>query len=177
MQVRHSVDALLKCADLVTEIDTLAKGFSSKPELSETPAYRSLSIGQLQSLGYLKAMPMHGTILLIGKPPATIASRPKAKGYEVAITGPMRQRLRLEATPTSFGGNRWWFVCAGVPGSHCGRRVLKVYRRQGQDFFACRDCHRASGDHGWRSARDRTINIVQLQPASISPVYPGARSA
>ncbi len=171
-QVRRSVDALLKCADLVTEIDSLAKGFPPKAELSSELRYGALSVGQLQTLGYLSETAVRGALIRPGSAPAQVGSRPTGNGYEVSIDGSAHQTLQLEATATSFGGHRWWFACAGVPTSSCGRRVLKLYRRQGQEFFACRDCHRASSDHGWRSAKDRPISNVKLRDATAVGAYP-----
>lgn len=54
----------------------------------------------------------------------------------------VRIPVRLQATPTQFGGERWWFTCplivAGVP---CSRRVGKLYLPPGARYFGCRKCH------------------------------------
>jgi hypothetical protein len=51
--------------------------------------------------------------------------------------------IRLQTTPTQFGGQRWWFTCPlivnGVP---CNRRVGKLYLPPGARYFGCRTCHR-----------------------------------
>jgi hypothetical protein len=48
----------------------------------------------------------------------------------------------LEATPTQFGGRRWWFICPlivrGIP---CNRRAGKLYLPPGAKYFGCRKCH------------------------------------
>jgi hypothetical protein len=50
--------------------------------------------------------------------------------------------VRLEATPTQFGGQRWWFICPLiVRGVVCGRRAGKLYLPPGAKFFGCRMCH------------------------------------
>jgi hypothetical protein len=54
----------------------------------------------------------------------------------------VRIPVRLEMTPTQFGGRRFWFVCPlimrGVP---CTRRAAKLYLPPGGRYFACRRCH------------------------------------
>jgi hypothetical protein len=50
--------------------------------------------------------------------------------------------IRLEATPTQFGGRRRWFVCPlSVGGIACNRRAGKVYLPPGAKYFGCRKCH------------------------------------
>lgn len=50
--------------------------------------------------------------------------------------------IHLEATPTNFDGERWWWTCplivGGVP---CNRRVGKLYLPPGARYFGCRVCH------------------------------------
>jgi hypothetical protein len=50
--------------------------------------------------------------------------------------------IRLESTPTQFGGQRRWLVCplvvAGVP---CHRRAAKLYLPSSGRYFGCRKCH------------------------------------
>ena len=50
--------------------------------------------------------------------------------------------IRLEPTPTQFGGRRWWFICPlivrGVP---CERGAGKLYLPPGVRYFGCRECH------------------------------------
>jgi hypothetical protein len=50
--------------------------------------------------------------------------------------------VRLEATPTQFGGRRWWFICPLiVRGIACRRRAGKLYLPPGAKYFGCRKCH------------------------------------
>jgi hypothetical protein len=50
--------------------------------------------------------------------------------------------VRLEATPTQFGGRRWWFTCPLiVRGIACNRRAGKLYLPPGAKYFGCRTCH------------------------------------
>jgi hypothetical protein len=50
--------------------------------------------------------------------------------------------VRLEATPTQFGGRRWWFICPLiVRGIACNRRAGKLYLPPGAKYFGCRKCH------------------------------------
>jgi hypothetical protein len=50
--------------------------------------------------------------------------------------------IRLEPTPTQFGGRRWWFIrpliVRGVP---CERRAGKLYLPPGARYFGYRKCH------------------------------------
>lgn len=49
--------------------------------------------------------------------------------------------VRLVASRCHLGGRRWWFLCPQpTHGVRCGRRVRKVYLRDG--YFGCRHCHR-----------------------------------
>ena len=50
--------------------------------------------------------------------------------------------IRLQTTPTQFGGKRWWFTCPLiVRGVACNRRVGKVYLPPEARYFGCRKCH------------------------------------
>jgi len=50
--------------------------------------------------------------------------------------------IRLETTPTQFGGERWWFNCPMiVAGVACNRRAGKLYLPPGAKCFGCRLCH------------------------------------
>ncbi len=50
--------------------------------------------------------------------------------------------IRLQATPTQFGGQRQWFTCPLVIGGvACNRRVGKIYLPPGAKYFGCRNCH------------------------------------
>lgn len=46
--------------------------------------------------------------------------------------------VRLTATRTRHGGRRAWFLCPGVSGVTCGRRVGTLYQPPGEPHFACR---------------------------------------
>ena len=57
-------------------------------------------------------------------------SNKKSRAYTVPITW----------TACNFGGERPWFICAGVVnGIPCNRRVAKLYLKYG--YFFCRHCH------------------------------------
>jgi hypothetical protein len=50
--------------------------------------------------------------------------------------------IRLEATPTQFGGRRWWFICPLiVRGIACNRRADKLYLPPRAKYFGCRRCY------------------------------------
>lgn len=53
------------------------------------------------------------------------------------------QRIGLESTPCTFGGERWWFQCPSpLEGIDCGgRRCGKLYVPPHASFFACRECY------------------------------------
>jgi hypothetical protein len=51
--------------------------------------------------------------------------------------------VRLQNTPTQFGGLRWWFTCPlTIGGVACDRRAGKLYLPPGARHFGCRVCHR-----------------------------------
>jgi hypothetical protein len=63
----------------------------------------------------------------------------------------VRIPVRLESTPTQFGGKRWWFVCPLiVDGIPCHRRAGKLYLPPGAKYFGCRVCH----DLTYRSSQE-----------------------
>jgi hypothetical protein len=50
--------------------------------------------------------------------------------------------VRLQTTPTQFGGERWWFTCPlFVNGMPCNRRAGKPFLPPGARYFGCRKCH------------------------------------
>lgn len=54
----------------------------------------------------------------------------------------VRIPIRLQTTPTQFGGERWWFTCPLiVNGVACNRRAGKLYLPPGAKYFGCRKCH------------------------------------
>lgn len=55
----------------------------------------------------------------------------------------VRIPVRLQTTPTQFGGERWWFTCPLiVNGETCNRRVGKLFLPPGAKYFGCRNCHK-----------------------------------
>ena len=49
----------------------------------------------------------------------------------------VRIPVRLQTTPTQFGGERWWFTCPLiVNGVACNRRAGKLYLPPGRDTLA-----------------------------------------
>lgn len=59
--------------------------------------------------------------------------------------------VRLQSTPTPFGGKRWWFTCPlAVSGAACNRRIGKLYLPPGARYFGCRKCH----DLTYRSCKE-----------------------
>jgi hypothetical protein len=62
--------------------------------------------------------------------------------YRWRGTEDVRVPVRLEITPTQFGGRRWWFTCPlVVRGIACNRRAGKLYLPPGARYFGCRKCH------------------------------------
>ena len=54
-------------------------------------------------------------------------------------------KVQLTTTPCNFGGVRYWFICPlSKRGVYCGRRVGKLYKAPGADYFGCRHCHNLS---------------------------------
>lgn len=54
----------------------------------------------------------------------------------------VRIQVRLQTTPTHFGGERWWFTCPLIVGGvACNRRVGKLHLPPGAKYFGCRTCH------------------------------------
>src|SRR5262249_30580411 len=54
----------------------------------------------------------------------------------------VRIPVRLQATPTQFGGRRWWFTCPlRAKGVACYRRAGKLYLPPEGKFYGCRKCH------------------------------------
>lgn len=63
--------------------------------------------------------------------------------YQPSADAPRVQyAVPLQVTFPHFGGVRWWRECClTVDGQYCGRRVRKLYRPPGQQYFGCRHCH------------------------------------
>lgn len=76
--------------------------------------------------------------------------------------------VRLEITPTRFGGRRWWFTCPLiVRGVACNRRAGKLHLPPGARYFGCRTCH----DLTYRSCQEahkaeRVCRWLGLDPES-----------
>jgi len=50
-------------------------------------------------------------------------------------------KVQLTTTPCNFGGVRYWFICPlSKNGVYCGRRVAKLYKAPGAEYFGCRHC-------------------------------------
>ncbi len=51
-------------------------------------------------------------------------------------------KVKLTTTPCNFGGVRYWFICPlSKNGLYCGRRVAKLYKAPGANYFGCRYCY------------------------------------
>jgi len=62
--------------------------------------------------------------------------------YRCGDTEDVRIPVRLQTTPTQFGGERWWFTCPLiVNGVTCNRRAGKLHLPPGALYFGCRTCH------------------------------------
>jgi len=54
-------------------------------------------------------------------------------------------KIQLTTTPCNFGGVRYWFICPlSKNGIYCGRRVAKLYKAPGANYFGCRHCYNLS---------------------------------
>jgi hypothetical protein len=75
--------------------------------------------------------------------------------------------IELVSTPCHFGGLRYWFVCPLVRnGTHCGRRVGKLYLPGGQSYFGCRHCY----DLTYKSCQEsdkRESALMKLPPEEL----------
>jgi hypothetical protein len=50
--------------------------------------------------------------------------------------------IPITTTRPYLGGRRFWFLCPALrDGTHCSRRVGRLYLPPGQQSFACRHCH------------------------------------
>jgi hypothetical protein len=72
-------------------------------------------------------------------------------------------RVRLQATPTNFHGQRWWFTCPlGYDGVACKRRVRKLHLPPGSRYFGCRLCHNLTYNSCRRAHRvDRFLQFIR----------------
>jgi hypothetical protein len=61
--------------------------------------------------------------------------------YRVPESRDMTMHVLLTASPTQFGGRRWWFRCPlFLRNRPCHRRVGKLYMPPGSPYFGCRKC-------------------------------------
>lgn len=77
--------------------------------------------------------------------------------------------IRMQSTPTSFGGSRLWFTCPlivnGIP---CNRRVGNLHLPPSARYFGCRTCHNLT----YRSCqRSHVIERIYLQMAKLADKY------
>jgi hypothetical protein len=79
--------------------------------------------------------------------------------YSVSIRGGDREQVkeavRLARVSCRFGGTRPFFICPGLNGSGCGRRVTKLYGAG--LYFACRHCYRLAHASQSEGASDRSL--------------------
>ena len=62
--------------------------------------------------------------------------------YRLRDTEDVRIPVRLQSTPTQFGGERWWFTCPLiVNGTACNRRAGSLHLPPSARYFGCRKCH------------------------------------
>jgi len=67
----------------------------------------------------------------------TSQSSGEKTGYDYKVT--------LTTTPCNLGGVRYWFICPlSRKGVYCGRRVAKLYKAPGGNYFGCRHCNNLS---------------------------------
>lgn len=80
--------------------------------------------------------------------------------FEVSAGGDwekVQQAVSLARVPCRLGGERAYFICAGLAGPPCGRRAVKLYAdRRG---FFCRQClglaYASQNEDAWDRARRR----------------------
>lgn len=88
----------------------------------------SWGIGRKAAVGYRFSWPYEPTVTLYYG---------SSGGEKVELP------IRLQMTPTSFDGHRWWLTCPliGVAGDACRRRVAKLHLPPGARYFGCRKCY------------------------------------
>lgn len=167
IDLRLSMATLLQCADFVFQVSEAGELATAKPHSGSTPEYVQLDIGHLRTKGYLAASREEG-LLSLWRRKLLLPFRVEESGdgFRMLIGTPgQEQELLIAATLPSFGGRRFWFVCPGLE-AECGSRFLRLYRDLNGGPFACRNCHKAAHDNGWRSARDRKVLPSTIQRAS-----------
>lgn len=119
-----------------------------------------------------------------GKAEATLA-------YSVVATSGCAIALRINGKPTDgqagsdftylieiatsrprFGGRRYWFRCPVVcNGTHCDRRVRRLYLPPGQQIFACRICYNLT--YWSAQTHDKRVDRMILDPAALLSALAG----
>ena len=83
-------------------------------------------------------------------------------------------KVRLTTSPCNFGGVRYWFICSlSKNGVYCGRRVGKLYKAPGANYFGCRHCYNLSYEsrNEPRLARLGGIGYVIKSDRQIEELY------
>lgn len=63
--------------------------------------------------------------------------------------------VRVQSTPTQYGGRRWWFTCPlSLNGVACNRRVGTLYLPAREKLFGCRHCHKLT----YRSSQEAHLD-------------------
>jgi hypothetical protein len=75
--------------------------------------------------------------------------------------------------PLGYGRHRFYFLCTGLDGKTCGRRVGKLYMPPGENRFGCRTCwnltYQSSKEHDKREDFFRRLSPEELGQALQSP--------
>ncbi len=165
-ELRSSLTNLLRCADFVMELSEASANLS--PATLARDEYVALDVGQLRSNEFLTQDHEFGTLstwLQSLEVPFSI-TKTTDTSHELEIGQPgATQRIQITTTAPSFGGVRYWLVCPGLE-AVCGGRFLRLYRPINGGLFACRNCHKAGHDSGWRTARDRKVHLPIVHQAA-----------
>lgn len=166
--LRASMTSLLECAEFVLAVSDAGVA-TVPPSPGRRPEYAVLDIGQLRTRGYLGGAAESGLLSVWREGvllPFAVRRLRGSEDFTLQIGPPNDvQRINITATHPSFGGVRHWLVCPGLD-AKCGRRFLRLYRATAGGGFACRECHKASHDAGWRTARDRKVHSPVIQQAA-----------
>lgn len=129
----------------------LGSGRRNTSTLGRVESHRSIDLVHLRREGYLRVgWEGRWNWLRDGRVIGSVNIRAEHDGirlvYQVRISEGdwehVTDKIAIVRTPCRYGGDRPYFVCAGKPGSACGRRVLTVYG-SGR-LFLCRHCSRFS---------------------------------
>lgn len=78
--------------------------------------------------------------------------------------------VRLQSTPTQFGGSRLWFTCPlSARGVACGRRAGKLHLPPGAKLFGCRRCHNLTYESCQEAHRAARLLTSLGFPADLAP--------